>query len=158
MEDLIHKFYNAFNDLDFQTMASCYHDDIIFEDAAFGILKGKEAKYMWHMLCASQKGKDFKVTHSDVLVSTNRGKCDWEAHYTFSKTGRRVHNKIKAEFKFKDGLIIQHRDQFNLYGWARQALGITGWLIGFTKFFKNKLQNETRKKLSNFIKKTDFTN
>jgi len=150
LTQLIETFYSAFKNLDAETMASCYHDDIVFEDPAFGILKGKRAKNMWRMLCESQKGKDFKVTFSNIQADDKTGNAHWEAFYTFSKTGRKVHNVIKASFEFKDGKIIKHMDDFNLHKWAKQAMGLKGYLLGNTKFFKSKLNAQTNHLLSKF--------
>ena len=68
-------------------MLEWYHDDVTFEDPAFGILKGEEAKNMWRMLCHTQQGKDFKVITSNIEYTPRAGKARWEAFYTFSKTG-----------------------------------------------------------------------
>lgn len=148
MQDLIKKFYQAFTDLDPETMVSCYHDDIVFEDPAFGVLKGEKAKNMWRMLCDSQKGKNFIVESSNITAD----KAHWEAHYVFSQTGKKVHNIIDAKFEFKDGKIIKHTDDFNLHKWARQALGFKGMLLGGTGFFKKKLNAQTNHLLSKFEK------
>ncbi|WP_299117135.1 nuclear transport factor 2 family protein [uncultured Winogradskyella sp.] len=153
MENVIINFYKAFNNLDANTMISYYHDDIIFEDPAFGVLKGDRAKAMWQMLCESQKGKDFKVEASNIKINENEGSAHWEAFYNFSKTGRKVHNKIDAKFKFKDGLIISHVDSFNLYNWSKQALGFKGLLLGRTGYFKNKLRLQTNGLLNKYIEK-----
>ena len=150
MVELIEKFYKAFNDLDAETMVSCYHDDIVFEDPAFGVLKGEHAGNMWRMLCATQKDQDFKITYSDINSIENTGNAKWEAIYTFSKTGRKVHNKIIAEFEFKDGKIIKHTDRFNLHQWAKQALGFKGLMLGKTRYFRNKLKHQTRSILTKF--------
>ena len=128
MQQLVETFYTAFKNLDSETMVSCYHDDITFEDPAFGILKGEKAKNMWRMLCESQKGKDFVVEVSNIVGSDNKVTAHWEAHYTFTRTGRKVHNIIDAEFEFKDGKIINHKDDFNLHKWAKQAIGFKGLL------------------------------
>ena len=150
MQQLIEKFYQAFAKLDAEAMVSCYHKDIRFEDPAFGVLEGEHAKNMWRMLCESQKGKNFIVHSSRIIANENTGSAHWEAHYTFSKTGRKVHNKIDAEFTFKDGLIFQHTDRFNLHSWARQAMGFKGFLLGCTSFFKKKLNAQTNKLLKSF--------
>lgn len=50
----------------------------------------------------------------------------------------------------EDGLIINHKDSFNLHLWAKQAFGFKGWLFGGTKFFKNKFQAEARKSLAKY--------
>ena len=154
MEDLINKFYTAFNNLDPKTMASCYHKDIVFEDPGFGVLHGERAEAMWHMLCASQKkGDNFKVIASNIKADEHKGSAHWEAFYNFSKTGRKVHNKIDAQFIFKDGLIIKHTDTFNLHKWASQAMGFKGMLFGGMGFFKTKLQKQTSYLLDKYINK-----
>lgn len=151
MEQQITKFYAAFEKLDAETMVSCYHEEIEFEDPAFGKLKGIHAKNMWRMLC--ENAKDFKVEYSKISTTKNTGIAHWEAHYTFSQTGNKVHNIIDAEFEFKDGLIVKHTDTFNIHKWAKQALGFKGLLIGGTSFFKKKLHQQTGRLLHKFEQK-----
>ncbi|MRT17259.1 nuclear transport factor 2 family protein [Vitellibacter sp. q18] len=150
--NIIQKFYEAFSKLDAERMVEWYHDDVTFEDPAFGILRGEEAKNMWRMLCHSQKGKDFKVITSHIEYTPEAGKARWEAYYTFTKTGRKVHNIINASFQFKEGKIINHVDKFSLYRWSKQAIGFKGFLVGWTAFFKQKLNQQTRLLLSEFQK------
>lgn len=152
MIETVKKFYSAFNNLEPEVMTSLYHEDVVFEDPAFGQLKGDRAKAMWHMLCKSQKGKSFRVKASNFREDRSIIKANWEAFYIFSKTGRSVHNKIKAQFEFKDGLIIKHTDDFNLHQWAWQALGLKGWLIGSFPFFKKQLQQQTNNALDSYLK------
>jgi ketosteroid isomerase-like protein len=144
MKEIIKEFYTAFSNLDAEKMVNFYHSDITFNDPAFGTLKGDKAKNMWRMLCQSQKNKDFVVTYNDISVDNNKGFAKWEAIYTFSQTGRKVHNKISAKFEFKNNLIISHTDTFNIYTWAKQAMGFKGLLIGNTSFFKSKLQKKNK--------------
>lgn len=143
--ELITTFYTGFSNQDAASMNACYHDSIVFEDPAFGQLKGQDAKDMWSMLCES--AQDLKVEFSQIKADGNKGSAHWEAWYTFSQTGRKVHNIIDAEFEFKDGKIIKHTDTFNLHKWAGQALGFKGKLLGGTKFFKKKLNESTNKLL-----------
>jgi ketosteroid isomerase-like protein len=150
--DVLHKFYTAFQQLDYQTMNSCYSDDIVFNDPAFGLLRGDEAKYMWEMLC--KNARNFSLTFSNIqLLDEEYATCNWVAAYTFSKTGRRVVNNIKAFMRLKDGKIIEHSDGFKLSKWAAQALGLPGVLLGWTGFMKRKIQKNARKNLISFIEK-----
>ena len=153
MKNTIKNFYQAFANLDPEAMAACYHENIKFEDPAFGVLQGEKAGNMWRMLCASQKGKDFRIEFSGIEFDGETGKAHWEAYYTFSRTGRKVHNVIDAEFKFQDGKIIEHIDRFDLYRWSKQALGLSGYLLGWTGFFKKKLHAQTNRLLSEFERK-----
>lgn len=152
-KNLLEKFYTAFEYLDAEEMAACYHDEVIFEDPAFGMLKGNKAKNMWRMLCASQQGRNFRLTYSDVRVEDGIGYVHWEAEYVFSQTKRAVHNIIEARFEFKDGLIIKHTDHFDLYRWAKQALGPIGFLLGWTGGFQKKLNEQTNLLLEKFERK-----
>lgn len=150
MDKIIKEFYTAFSNLDDENMVKYYHSEITFNDPAFGILKGDRAKNMWRMLCQSQKDKDFVVTFNNISVDEDKGYAKWEAFYTFSQTGRKAHNKVSAEFEFKDNLIIKHTDSFNLYTWAKQAMGFKGLLLGNTSFFKTKFQQQTNLLLDKF--------
>jgi len=150
MQTIIQTFYEAFKNSDSEGMNACYHNDIEFCDPAFGTLKGKDAKAMWTMLC--KNGKDVKVEYSKLKANEKTGTAHWEAWYTFSQTGRKVHNIVDATFEFKDGKIIKHTDDFHLRNWAKQALGLKGFLLGGTSFFKKKLQEQTGHNLAEFQK------
>ena len=131
-------------------MNSCYSDDIVFNDPAFGLLRGEEAKSMWEMLC--KNARDFSLTFSNIqLLDEEYATCNWTATYTFSKTGRKVVNKIKANMRFADGKIVEHSDAFSLHKWSSQALGFMGWLLGWNRFFQKKIQNGARKNLMRFM-------
>ncbi|KZS41367.1 limonene-1,2-epoxide hydrolase [Aquimarina aggregata] len=149
MKELIKTFYTGLSELDADKMISCYHEDVIFEDPGFGQLKGDRAKAMWRMLC--KNARNFKVEFSKIESDDQHGSAHWEAWYTFSKTGRPVHNIIDAKFEFKDGKIIKHTDHFNLHRWASQAIGWKGKLLGGTKFFKKKLTLQTNTLLDKFM-------
>ncbi len=143
-KEVITEFYKAFQQLDAERMISFYHEDIVFEDPGFGKLKGERAKNMWRMLCNS--AKEFTLDFSEV---TDHG-AHWEPTYTFSQSGRRVHNIIDASFVFQDGKIIKHTDVFDLHRWSKQALGFKGWLLGGTSFFQKKLQQQTSRLLDKY--------
>jgi ketosteroid isomerase-like protein len=148
---LIQRFYSAFQKLDYKTMQACYHEDAVFSDPVFQSLNSKEVKGMWQMLLTS--AKDLKVEFKDAKASEKEGSCHWEAWYTFTTTGRKVHNIIDAEFTFKDGLIYRHMDRFDFWRWSRMALGIPGILLGWSPIIKNKARAMANSRLQKFLKK-----
>jgi ketosteroid isomerase-like protein len=148
-EKIIRKFYTAFQSRDYQTMGECYAADARFSDEAFINLDALQTKAMWKMLCV--KGKDLELNFQNVSANETGGSCEWIAKYTFSVTGKRVENHIKAEFMFANGQIIRHTDSFNFYKWSSQALGITGILLGWTPILKNKVRATALKNLEDFI-------
>lgn len=149
--ELIETFYRAFQRRDAEAMAACYAPDVVFEDPAFGELRGADAGDMWRMLCS--RAKDLEVRFSDVQGDAERGRARWEADYLFSQTGRTVHNRIEAGFRFRDGLIVEHRDRFDMWAWSRQALGLPGVLLGWSPLLRNKVRSQARNGLKQFQSK-----
>ena len=149
-KQIIEKFYSAFQQLDYRGMQNCYSDDIVFSDPVFLLLRGNEAKAMWEMLC--KNARDFSLSFSEIeLIDHEYATCSWTASYTFSRTGRKVVNHIKAFMRLKDGKIIEHSDGFRLSTWAAQALGWKGVLFGWTGFMKRGIQKNARRNLAYFI-------
>jgi ketosteroid isomerase-like protein len=147
-QELIGRFYRAFAARDPDGMGACYAPGVRFSDPAFPDLRGDEARAMWRMLCT--RGKDLRVEHTDVVADDSQGTAHWQAWYTFSQTGRAVHNVIAARFRFEDGLIVEHIDDFDFHRWARHALGPAGLFLGWTGFLRRKVQHEAAKGLAAF--------
>ena len=150
-EQLIHKFYSAFSKADANTMCECYHNDIQFQDPAFGILHGNDACRMWKMLIEKSKG-NIKIEFSDIKADDYRGSAKWIATYNFSKTNRKVVNEIQAEFQFLNGLIVKHTDSFDVWKWAKQAFGFKGLLLGWTGYMQKQIQKQANISLKNYSK------
>lgn len=146
---LIARFYEAFARRDAAAMGACYTADVVFEDPAFGELHGDEARGMWAMLCS--RAQDLQVAATDIAADDRSGRAHWDATYTFTQTGRRVHNRIDATFEFRDGLIAVHRDRFDFWAWSRQALGAPGMVLGWTPFLRNKVRGQARAGLRKFL-------
>ena len=151
-KELINNFYAAFQKLDYQEMANCYSKEIIFYDPVFELLKGEEVKYMWEMLCKT--AQQFSLTYGNIVeLDDEYCTCDWVASYVFSKTGKKVVNKIRANMRFANGEIIEHSDAFSLHTWSKQALGLPGLLFGWNSFFQRKIKNQAKKNLIKFIQR-----
>jgi ketosteroid isomerase-like protein len=124
--ELIERFYSAFAAHDGDAMAACYAPDARFSDPVFTDLRGAEPGQMWRML--TQRAEDLKIELVEHQASGDTGTARWIARYTFTQTGRPVVNDVRASFRFEDGLIADHRDEFDFTKWARQAIGIAGLL------------------------------
>lgn len=153
-EQIIEEFYSGFAAANSTTMCSCYHPEVVFRDPVFGILEGDDARDMWQMLIEKSKGL-LDIKFSNVISDGKTGSADWIAEYSFSSTNRQVKNVVHAEFEFKDGLIYRHVDTFNLYDWSKQAFGLKGAVLGWTPFFKNKVQQQALSSLRSFQRKKE---
>ncbi len=150
-EQLIHHFYTCFKNKDFKGMQDCYADTATFSDAVFKNLNTDQVKAMWQMLIV--KGKDFHLEFKDISATENSAKAHWDAFYTFSGTGKKVINRIDATFEIENGKISRHIDSFNFHTWAKQALGLTGFLLGWTSFLNKKVSAQAMKNLDSFMAK-----
>ena len=148
---LIDRFYTAFARRDAEGMVACYHPEIEFSDPVFPDLHGDRARGMWQMLC--ERGKDLRIEFTQVAADDRQGQAHWEAWYTFSATGRQVHNRIDARFDFRDGRILRHDDLFSFWRWASQALGPVGIALGWTPLVKDKVRRQAAANLERYMEK-----
>lgn len=144
-EALIHKLYMSLQQLDAKGMIGCYHEEATFRDPVFILKTKQEIEGMWTMLCS--RAKEFELTFEQVEANNETGSAHIEATYLFSQTKRLVHNKIEAQFRFKDGLIIEHVDSFSFWRWSRQALGMPGLLFGWSPLLRKAVQKKARSQI-----------
>lgn len=145
---LIERFYGAFGRCDGAGMTACYSGDAHFRDPAFGDLNGPEVGAMWRMLTG--RATDLKIELHEHEAGEETGTAHWIARYTFS-TGRPVVNDIQASFRFADGLIADHVDDFDFRRWARQALGPTGNLVAWVPPMRSAARRKARGQLDDFM-------
>jgi hypothetical protein len=98
-EELITKFYSAFQskmETQWQIPTSPMQ---CFRILSFKFKRERSRRYVAYVSRKRTKSFDsfFNVKADDM-----KGSADWEADYSFSKTGRMVYNKIHAEFTFQD--------------------------------------------------------
>lgn len=148
---LLTRFYRGFTARDAEAMAACYAPDIQFSDPVFPDLREARAGAMWRMLCS--RATDLRIEFTEPRVEGDRGAVHWEAYYTYSATGRSVHNIIEARFRLRDGLIVEHRDSFDLYRWARQALGLKGMLLGWAPPVQGAIRRQAATALDRYLAK-----
>lgn len=147
-QNLIRHFYESFQKKDIKAMQNCYAIDAKFSDPVFTDLDGQGVRAMWVMLL--EGGKDLRLEFNNIQTAENGVTAEWIARYTFSATGNKVVNKVKASFVIKDGKIVKHTDNFNFYNWAKQALGVPGLLLGWTPYLKNKVRNKAKANLARY--------
>jgi ketosteroid isomerase-like protein len=148
-DTLIQTFYAAFDQHDGERMAACYAPGAHFSDPVFTDLNGEEPGAMWRMLTA--RADDLRVELLEHEAADDRGSARWKATYTFTQTGRPVVNDVRATFRFADGLIADHVDDFGFHRWARQALGPTGLLLGWTPIVRSATRKRARASLDEFM-------
>lgn len=144
---LIERLYGAMNAHDGDGMAACYADDATFRDPAFGDLDAEGVRAMWRMLCS--RAEDLTVELAENDAGEDAGAARWIASYTF-RTGRPVVNDIRATYRFRDGLITEHIDEFSFHTWARQALGPVGAALGWNPAFRAIFRAGARRELEKF--------
>ncbi|PTL58748.1 nuclear transport factor 2 family protein [Paraconexibacter algicola] len=143
---VIDRLYAALAAGDGEAMAACYTPDAVFEDPAFGELRDGAAQDMWRMLTARASGVEVEVPERDADEQT--GHARWIARYDFQ--GRPVVNEIRARYVFRDGLIADHRDSFDLHAWAAQAMGPLGKVLGHSPVLRLLVRRRTAGQLAAF--------
>jgi ketosteroid isomerase-like protein len=148
-EDIIRRLYAALDAGDGEAMTACYAPDARFEDPAFGELRGEQVGGMWRML--TSRATDLEVELRECSAASDSGTAHWVARYTFTATGRPVVNDVRARFRFADGSIADHRDEFNFRRWARQALGPAGLAVAILPPLRARVRARARGQLEEFL-------
>jgi ketosteroid isomerase-like protein len=149
---VIRTFFDAFARGDTDAMGRCYHPDISFGDPVFLELEGRERVLgMWRMLLEGNRGVE--VSARDIDADNHSGTAHWTARYVFSATGRRVVNEVDSQFRFEDGLIVRHHDEFDFRQWSKMALGRpTGVVLGWTPMLRRKVRDQARGRLDDYLR------
>jgi ketosteroid isomerase-like protein len=145
--ETIERFYAAFGQCNGAAMTAEYTRDAHFRDPAFGDLQGGDIGAMWRML--TSRATDLKIELHEHEADEESGSAHWIARYTFS-TGRPVVNDIQAKFRFADGKIVDHVDDFDFRRWARQALGPSGTLVALLPPLRSKARAKALDQLETF--------
>jgi ketosteroid isomerase-like protein len=145
--EIINTFYSSFHRHDAEAMAALYAPNAVFTDDVFGELRGADIGNMWRMLLTKT---DVEVVCSHVVADERSGTAQWVATYTFTKTGRKVVNRVAASFVFENGQIVRHADVFDFWKWSRQALGVSGWLLGWSPVLKSAVRKQALDGLRRF--------
>lgn len=145
----IERLYAGMAARDGEAMAGCYAGDATFTDPVFGTLRDGEPQDMWRMLMG--RSRELTVELVDHDADDTHGSAHWVARYTFGQTGRPVVNDVRSDFRFGvDGLISRQRDEFDLWRWARQALGLPGVLLGWAPVLQHSVRDRARGGLAAF--------
>lgn len=152
-EALTRRFYDAFAALDGATMAACCHPQIAFSDPMFPELRGAEPGAMWRMLtAAAARAGGFRLEYRIASADERGASVLWQADYTY-RGGRRVRNAVRSTLGFRDGAIVHQVDEFDFWRWSRQALGASGWLLGWSPVYRTRVRREARRQLDRFIER-----
>jgi len=87
------------------------------------------------------------------LPEQDANSAHWIARYTFTQTGRKVVNDVRATFVIEGELIRDHVDEFSFWTWSRQALGPTGLALGWTPLVRGKVGRTARAGLDQFMRR-----
>jgi len=94
---------------------------------------------------------DLSVELVDRTADAGTGSAHWIARYTFGHTGRPVVNDVRSTFRFAGGLIEVQQDEFDFPVWSRQALGVTGLLLGRTPMLRDRVRRTARARLDRYL-------
>ncbi|MBV2150000.1 nuclear transport factor 2 family protein [Sphingobium sp. AS12] len=150
--NMLNELYSALDRGDHPTMAALYHPEAHFHDIAFD-LRGKRLIHaMWHMIYDNGIETKIESVEADDKVGSASivDRYDFEKDLAHGRAGRPVRNAIRSQFRFRDGLIIEHYDHSDPHAWGKAAMGgPKGFLAGRFRFLRSSV---ARGKLDNFIR------
>jgi hypothetical protein len=144
-EQVIQRFYVAFQASDADGMAACYRDNASFQDIAFKLIGKPNIADMWRFVCHRQP----RIWFGCIRTVGTEVKAHWVADYKFQGK-RQVNYGIDSRFTIRDGLIQEHHDEASRWVWSKQALGFPKDIVVTLLPFV--LRIKARAELAKFLK------
>ncbi|GGO82327.1 ketosteroid isomerase [Nonomuraea cavernae] len=144
---LIGAFYEALGRADYAAMERCYHPEVSYGDPIFQEVEGRDrVMAMWRLQLGVRDG--LRSDYGAVTADDRTGTAHWTVRYVFSSTGREVVNEVDVLFRFEDGLIVRHHDDFDFKRWSRMALGRPhGLIFGWTPMWRKTIRDRATREL-----------
>lgn len=142
--DAAQRYWQALGEKDAEAMAACYADDARFRDPIFH-LTGQDIGKMWMGLFGGADDLEIETGALRQVEGAWRGQ--WVASYTFTKTGRQVHNVITTTMRVRKGKIVEQIDSFPFWKWSRMALGLPGLVLGWSPMMRRKVRKMAARRL-----------
>jgi hypothetical protein len=140
---LVERFFNAFGNGDWRTMARCYHDKASFTDPIFPDLRGEQIVYYWHQWFKENEG--IKLNYSQLFADERKAQVQWNVRYTYQ--GRAVKHDATSTLAIWDDQIVRHVDEFALGGYLRQREGLLTGLLSGIPLVHQRVQRSARSRL-----------
>jgi hypothetical protein len=140
---LIVRFFEAYNQNDWQSIARCYHDKASFSDPIYPDLREESIVYLWFDRLATRKKVDLKFRV--VFADERKVQVEWSGLSPLH--GRSVRINGLSTFALWDEAIVRHVDEYSFVDWSRQALGWKAWLMGGLRFYQTRVQRSARSQL-----------
>ena len=122
------RFYNQLSINNLQSLSQLYHPEVSFVDPVKQI-KGLPAlsEYFQHAY------QNINSCQFDGHISADQGGCsfvNWTMTFSHSAIGNGKQIKVEgcSALQWQDGLIIYHRDYYDLHDMVFQHLPVIGWL------------------------------
>lgn len=148
--ELIKAYFLGFQNRDFESMRNCYDENIVYFDPLYHYLNGSHVISMWK--CRYYDVKNFRLHFSDILTDDNEYyTIQYQISYVSGETGNVVNQTIKSYMRVCSGKIAEHSDAFSIHQWSSMVYGAIAKLIGWNRFYQNRLKKNARKKLLEFI-------
>jgi len=147
---LLNTFFKSLKHNEYHQLTDCYSDGAVYFDPIFGLLERDKLIALWEMLSKNAKG--LLIEYGEVVsVDQEYYTCEWSITYQYPPTGRKVYSAIKSYFLIKDGKIEEHSNAYSIHDWSKQAIGFSGWLFGWNRFFQQSIKNKAQKALLKFM-------
>ena len=126
-------FYNALSANNMQTLADIYHPEVVFIDPVHEIHgRAALAQYFSHAYARLQH---CEFVGLDSMEQNEQGFLSWRMQFCHPAigNGKRISVEGCSVLRWQDGLIIYHRDYYDLNEMVYQHLPVIGWLTGKVK-------------------------
>ena len=143
-------FIDSLQRLDFENMKGVCGLMLQYFDPLYGYLNKDEVFNLWRLKYEIDKIQILKFDEPENL-GDGYYKLKCKIRYG-SITEFKKDQPLQFHLRIENGLITEYSEAFSLHGLAKINNGFWGWLLGWNKYYQNKMKIKARKRLFNLMK------
>jgi len=143
-ESVIESFLYALQTKEPTQMAIYCLPGIQYFDPLYSYLTGSHVQTMWNYFFTTT---DAFVVEYDSIKDLKEGYFSVCSALFFKRNGRSISLQSTFYFKMEEGFISEYSQGFSLHKFCKQAYGFLGWLLGWNRYYQNRVRNLARRQL-----------
>ena len=143
-QQIIESFLKALKNKDYVMMKEVFASNIQYFDPVYSYLKQQEVIGMWRKELSSYD--EYVLTWEDI-IDKGEGYFSVKCNSSFKRNRKLIDQKHTLHFKIENGFVSEHSNAFRIHELAKQEKGFSGWLLGWNRYYQNRIKLKARQEL-----------
>ncbi len=148
--NILLSFINCLQRLDFEGMRGICGNGLQYFDPLYGYLKKEEVVNLWRL---KYEIDNIQIVKFDQPENLGEGYYKFKCNIRYGlKIAIEIEQPLQFHCRVENGLITEYSEAFSLHKMAQIHSPFLGWLLGWNKYYQNRMKIKARKRLFDLMK------